>query len=172
MSLDTLLLVYPVHRFFCISIILFRYLIEASTGIYTGSIFQDRSIARAGYFGEVVNFRDGSTIVQKTHHRSIYQSTYNNYNLQWRQKHVQSFGGRGVMVIRNPYRAVLSYWNYKTMKSHTKTNTADSLKSAKFQQFAKTGIQRWLEVITDWLEYSNELYCIFYEVCYSQKCCF
>ena len=68
------------------------------------------------------------------------------------------------MVIRNPYRAVLSYWNYKTMKSHTKTNTADSLKSAKFQQFAKTGIQRWLEVITDWLEYSNELYCIFYEV--------
>ena len=144
--------------------IVHRYLIEASTGVYTGSIFQDKSIARAGYYGELSSFRDGSTIVQKTHHRSIYVAHYAGYNLQWRQKHVKQFGGRGVMVIRNPYKAILSYWNFKTTKSHTKTNTADSLHSDKFQEFAKVGIQRWLEVITDWLEYSTDLYCIYYEV--------
>ena len=83
--------------------------------------------------------------------------------------------------LRNPYKAILSYWNFKNTKSHTKTISGDSLRSQKFQQFARTGAQRysqlssnvrvtlllmfrWLEVIKDWLQYSTDLYCIYYEV--------
>ena len=91
------------------------------------------------------------------------------------------FNGRGVLVIRNPFKAILSYWNFKNTKSHTKTISGASLRSERFQHFAKTGAQRsssasclktgmiiyifrWLEVITDWLQYSTDVYCIYYEV--------
>ena len=53
-----------------------RYLIEAATGVYTGSIFRDKSILEAGHHGEARNFKDGSTIVQKTHHRALYVDHY------------------------------------------------------------------------------------------------
>ena len=52
------------------------------------------------------------------------------------------FNGRGVLVIRNPYKAILSYWNFKNTKSHTKTISGASLRSERFQHFAKTGAQR------------------------------
>ena len=26
---------------------------------------------------------------------------------------MSQFGGRGVLVVRNPYKAILSYWNFK-----------------------------------------------------------
>ena len=35
------------------------------------------------------------------------------YDLGWRRRHVSQFGGRGVLVVRNPYKAILSYWNFK-----------------------------------------------------------
>merc|ERR1719431_872046 len=44
-----------------------RYLVEGATGIYTGSIFNDKSILRAGHAGEGRDYKDGSTILQKTH---------------------------------------------------------------------------------------------------------
>ena len=53
-----------------------RYLIESSTGVFTGSIFNDRSILTAGHLGEARHFQDGSTILQKTHHNSLYVSSY------------------------------------------------------------------------------------------------
>ena len=53
-----------------------RYLIEAASGVYTGSIFRDKSILAAGHHGEARNFKDGSTILQKTHHRALYVDHY------------------------------------------------------------------------------------------------
>ena len=54
--------------------------------------------------------------------------------------------------------------NHQTTKSHTRTVSGDSLHSARFQQFARTGAQRWLEVISDWLQYSSDLHTVYYEV--------
>ena len=39
-----------------------RYLIEAATGVYTGSVFRDKSILSAGHHGEMRDPRDGSTV--------------------------------------------------------------------------------------------------------------
>ena len=30
---------------------------------------------------------------------------------------MSQFGGRGVLVVRNPYKAILSYWNFKVRLS-------------------------------------------------------
>ena len=39
------------------------------------------------------------------------------------QAHIASFGGRAVVVVRNPYKAILSYWNFFNTKSHTRSST-------------------------------------------------
>ena len=46
-----------------------RYLVESSSGVFTGSVFTDPAIAKAGHYGESVDYADGSTLLQKTHHR-------------------------------------------------------------------------------------------------------
>ena len=129
-----------------------RYLLEATTGVFTGSVFNDKTIFNAGHFGETADFMDGTTILQKTHHKATYKN------------HINKFGGRAVLVIRNPYEAILSYWNFKKTKSHTKTVATKSLHSAEFRKFVRVGASRWLEIIQDWLLYSKELYVVLYEV--------
>ena len=97
------------------------------------------------------------------------------------------FDGRGVLVIRwdlsklayfhanqisfkyyvnlrNPYKAILSYWNFKRTKSHTKTVDVESLHSEEFLDFVRVGAERWLEVIKDWLQLSTSCHVILYEV--------
>jgi len=140
-----------------------RYLIEGATGLYTGSIFNDKSILRAGHAGEGRRYTDGSTILQKTHHRSLYVSSYRHYGLPWRKEHISTFKGRAVVVVRNPYKAILSYWNFFNTKSHTRVIAETSFGSQKFQDFVSTGAERWLEVIQDWTSYGKELHFIFYE---------
>ena len=133
-----------------------RYLVEAATGVFTGSIWNDMSIFRAGQYGEIRDHRDGSTILQNTHHRSVNDPFYLKYGPAWRREHVADFGGRGVLVIRNPYKAILSHWNWQGTQSHTKT--------AEFREFVRVGAERWLELIQDWLEFSTDCHVIFYEV--------
>ena len=139
-------------------------MVEAASGVFTGSVFHDGRILRAGHLGEARAFRDGTTILQKTHHRALYVSQYKNYGLAWRRRHVQQFSGRGVLVIRNPYKAILSYWNFKNTKSHTKTVDVSSLHSEQFLDFVRVGAERWLEVIKDWLQLSTSCHVILYEV--------
>ena len=42
------------------------------------------------------------------------------YDLEWRDRHIRTFAGRGILLIRNPYHAILSYWNFL----HTSSPTA------------------------------------------------
>ena len=140
-----------------------RYLIEGATGVYTGSIFSDSSLIRAGHLGEGREYNDGSTILQKTHHRSLYLGRYNAYDMKWREEHVREFGGRAVVVVRNPYKAILSYWNYFNTQSHTSIVSENSFESQKFQDFVLTGAERWLELVTDWVNLGQDVYFMFYE---------
>jgi len=140
-----------------------RYLVEGATGLYTGSIFNDKTILRAGHHGEGREYKDGSTIMQKTHHRSIYIERYRQYDFKWREDHVSSFEGRAVLVIRNPYKAILSYWNFFNTKSHTNVISEGSFESAKFRDFVFTGASRWFELLSDWLSMGKDVYLIFYE---------
>ena len=143
---------------------LIRYLVEAATGAFTGSMYNDSSILSAGHYGEARYYNDGSTLLQKTHHRAPYVAQYTKYGLDWRIHHVRLFGGRGVLVIRNPYKAILSYWNFMRTKSHTEIVAAESLHSAEFQEFVRVGAERWLELIQDWLQFSTDCHIIMYEV--------
>ena len=43
--------------------------------------------------------------MQKTHHRSLLDSEYEKYDLTWRQNIIDLVDGRGVLLLRNPYKA-------------------------------------------------------------------
>ena len=96
-----------------------RYLLEAASGIFTGSIYNNAGIKAAGHYGEGRDFRDGSTILQKTH-RNIPRSG--------------RFEGRGVLVIRNPYKALISFYNYGQTRSQTKSVAAQNLATKRFHK--------------------------------------
>ena len=44
-----------------------RYLLEGAGGVFTGSRYKDLQIQTLGLWGEIRDWREGSTIVQKTH---------------------------------------------------------------------------------------------------------
>ena len=137
-----------------------RYLLEAATGVFTGSVYNDDEIYKAGHLGEKRDHTDGSTLVQKTHHSALGPQRK---NFTWRIEHIEQFGGRGVLVIRNPYRAIISFWNHKKA-GHTNTAVLESLESEEFKTFVIDQAERWLEVTQDWLELSHSCPVIFYEV--------
>ena len=137
-----------------------RYLLEAATGVFTGSVYNDDEIYKAGHLGEKRDHTDGSTLVQKTHHSALGP---HRKNFTWRIEHIEQFGGRGVLVIRNPYRAIISFWNHKKA-GHTNTAVLESLESEEFKTFVIDQAERWLEVTQDWLELSHSCPVIFYEV--------
>jgi len=138
-----------------------RYLIEGASGMFTGSIYNDQKIYQAGHWGENRNYLDGTTILQKTHHRSLY--SLSNKTLQWRINHIKKFKGRAVLVIRNPFDAILSYYNYRGTHSHTKKLNSSAFLTPKFKDFAYTGITRWYELIEDWIDYGTQVHIVFYE---------
>ena len=108
-----------------------RYLLEAATGVFTGSVYSNQGIIKAGLYGEARDYRDGSTLLQKTHH-NIDQSKI--FELEWRQKQIRQFGGRGVLVIRNPYKAIISFYNYGQTRSQTKSVAAQNLATKRFHK--------------------------------------
>ena len=71
------------------------------------------------------------------------------------------------MVVRNPYKALISYWNFlkigwpRVVKIEevklSGFNTSD------FRNFVFLGIYRWFELIDDWVTFGSDIYFIFYE---------
>ena len=69
-----------------------------------------------------------------------------------------------MVVVRNPYRAIISYWNWeKTGGHHTKLVKDNTYNSREFSDFVFTGIYRWFELIDDWINFGKDLYFVFYE---------
>eukprot|EP00092_Neocalanus_flemingeri_P030481 GFUD01033089.1.p1 GENE.GFUD01033089.1~~GFUD01033089.1.p1 ORF type:complete len:320 (-),score=75.32 GFUD01033089.1:155-1114(-) len=136
-----------------------RFLIEAATGVFTGSLYGGKYFVSAGHLGETRPFDDGSTIVQKTHLRCGERKAC---PMTWRENHIQRFGGRAVVIIRNPYKAIVSRWNHAEA-GFKKTASKASLNSPAFEQFVFHNIAQWFEVVEDAVLFMEDVHIIFYE---------
>ena len=76
-----------------------RHLLEGATGFFTSSIYRDKDLKAGGFLGETVRFTDGSTVATKTHLSSFQDHT----EKERREKIIEDFGGRGIVIIRNPF---------------------------------------------------------------------
>jgi hypothetical protein len=71
-----------------------------------------------GHYGELTRPDCRCTIVQKTHEYIPQEKTPNRTD----------FHGNGVLIIRNPYKAIISHKNYKDSRSHVKMADEDHFK--------------------------------------------
>jgi hypothetical protein len=128
---------------------LMRTLLEKATGIVTGSDTRpDRSLSlelaeRHNLVGEGVTHPSMVAFV-KTH---------------WPERTGNQVykGKRAILLVRNPYDAIDSYWNLNVTKSHTKTVT-DSVYERfhdKFERLARNEICIWLQFQDYWLRKAN-----------------
>ena len=62
----------------------------------------------AGLYGEMMEFDCGCTIFQKAHHYFYEREDNDNW-----------FNGSFILIIRNPYKAIVSYSNYLATLDHT-----------------------------------------------------
>ena len=76
-----------------------RRLIEALTGVWTGSVYGDTSLLRAGFKGELSR---ASVVAVKTHHPFV----------DSKHDKEQLLGRRVILLLRNPARSIPSWHNY------------------------------------------------------------
>jgi len=114
-----------------------RQLIEGATGVFTGSRYKDLQIQMYGLWGEIRDWQDGTTIVQKTHDSH--------------PNHVKNdFGGRGILILRNPYDAVLSDHNF-LFGGHMGVGPPTSFDREDWSQFVSIEAESWLSLALHWV---------------------
>ena len=104
-----------------------RYLLEGVTGHYTGSMYNDISLRKKGFYGEGVPADAGIVVTVKTHghttgkgaheERPAQVSFCKNLNLVANSLHQIAFNHHAevnhsaILLIRNPYEAIIGHRN-------------------------------------------------------------
>ncbi|XP_042875175.1 WSC domain-containing protein 1-like [Penaeus japonicus] len=130
-----------------------RYLLEAASGIFTSSVYTDRTLIAAGYLGERHKLGWKTTIATKSHFIKHLQ----------KYKHVPT-----VTVIRNPARMLVSLWSYVNIKNrrrkHVQSVDESSLQTKEFHDFVQSKLRKWLNTTIFSLTQCSEVFPVFYEL--------
>ncbi|XP_045106832.1 uncharacterized protein LOC123501860 [Portunus trituberculatus] len=112
-----------------------RELIEGATGVFTGSTYDDQHLYVTGMFGELESWSAGTTLTQKTHSAS--------------PSVVASFSSRAVVLVRNPYRALLAYHNY-LYGGHLGYAPVSNYRSKDWGAFVHMQARAWMDIAVNW----------------------
>ena len=74
-----------------------------------------------------------------------------------------SFQGRAVVLVRNPYNALVALWNFKQTQSHTSVANRSTYDTEQFQRFITSQSTHWLKIIENWVKHGKDLHFIAYE---------
>ncbi|XP_047488879.1 WSC domain-containing protein 1-like [Penaeus chinensis] len=141
-----------------------RYLLEAASGVFTGSVYTDAEIRNAGYLGEGDRADSGRTLVQKTHGGALtkaHNDLVSRYNFIKADVPV-------VLIIRDPARALLSYWKFlhgRGKGSHTNQVSEKTYRTAEFRRHVERMVPRWEELVSDRLLWQKApIYVLYYDL--------
>ncbi|XP_021940466.1 WSC domain-containing protein 1-like isoform X2 [Zootermopsis nevadensis] len=129
-----------------------RYLLETASGIFTGSVYIDRRIISKGFYGEAVPPDCGCTVVQKTHGFAL--DGLVPAGLAQRTAEMKLFQGRGILLLRNPYEALLSYRNF-LYGGHTGFAPHSRFRGPEWERFATQLAVVWKELAATWINYTR-----------------
>ncbi|XP_050687514.1 WSC domain-containing protein 1-like [Eriocheir sinensis] len=134
-----------------------RYLLEAASGIFTGSIYADESLMERGYLGEYDSVTSMRTLVQKIHW--ITPCTPKDRQCPRNNRTIPT-----VLLLRNPAKAIISYYKYTKTLSHTKQIPVSDFRTKSFHYFVRHNIRSWRELALDrLLRTEAPLYVMHYE---------
>lgn len=131
-----------------------RYLIEGATGIFTGSLYDDTSLTRKGMYGEGIIYDSGMTILQKSHGYTTGDAMKVSHQERLNQNHLDELNHQGVIVIRNPFKALISH-RHLDVGGHTGYAPKAHFLGRGWAEFVtlKTGL--WKDFYVDWLTLSE-----------------
>ena len=66
-------------------------------------------------------------------------------------------------MIRNPFRALISFWNWEKTQNNTGLANTLSFCSSEFREFVFNAVSRWYELIEDWVTWGTNLKIVFFE---------
>ncbi|XP_071536183.1 LOW QUALITY PROTEIN: uncharacterized protein [Panulirus ornatus] len=125
-----------------------RHLLEAASGVFTGSTYRDQQLFMNGYLGELDSWTSRTTFTQKTH--------------ECNPAHIKAFNGTGILLIRNPYRAILSYHNF-LFGGHTGYAPVSNYRRKDWNAFLHVQTRYWLEMAINWTTQTKALHVLHYE---------
>ncbi|XP_076033724.1 uncharacterized protein LOC143020815 [Oratosquilla oratoria] len=138
-----------------------RYLVEAATGVFTGSIYHDEALAVKGMWGERDDYRAGTTLLQKTHSKPLLQSdlTKNGTRSPKDQEEIffllsESRPRRAVLLLRNPFECMLALRHYH-MAGHTGFASRDAFVGPGWKNFTLERALAWKSLAESWLTLRN-----------------
>ncbi|XP_076336830.1 WSCD family member GA21586-like [Tachypleus tridentatus] len=125
-----------------------RYLVQQSTGYFTGSIYGDSALAMTGFHAERIS--NGSVILVKTH--------------EWGETGRRKFH-KAILLVREPSRALLAEFNRRFGGHLGYAPQRMFFKSQKkeWQTFLEKQIKVWKELTLDWLKFNGPLHIVRYE---------
>ncbi|XP_046363397.2 WSCD family member CG9164-like [Haliotis rufescens] len=126
-----------------------RHLLEQMTGVATGSDDFDKNLEARGFLGE--RKMDGSTIAVKTH--TLYKPQS--------RKPLRDIK-RAILIIRNPYNAMVADFNRLHSKSHVGTVSLPIF-IRDWKRYLSEWSHKWYSLNHSWITQKDNLLVIFYE---------
>ncbi|XP_070185073.1 WSCD family member GA21586-like [Littorina saxatilis] len=120
-----------------------RHLLQQLTGIYTGSVYNDKQLIRGGFLGESV--RDGTVVAIKTH--------------LVEKDHPYE---RAILIIRNPYDAMFAEFNRRGSNNHVGV-APFRFYIQHWNSFVKQFVSQWLMFHKCWMTFRGPVLLIVYD---------
>ncbi|XP_043215331.1 WSC domain-containing protein 1-like [Amphibalanus amphitrite] len=136
-----------------------RYLIEGATGVFTGSVYNDRGLADNGFYGETVSESSGRTLLQKTHGYTLLTEPTPSWSS--RRRMVERHGRRAVVLIRNPYEALISLRNFAA--GHLGYAADKHFLGETWSSWVTLKANHWRDFYMDWLNMTSLAHVIHFE---------
>ncbi|XP_037799298.1 uncharacterized protein LOC119594312 [Penaeus monodon] len=134
-----------------------RYVVEVLTGVFTGSVYHDEVLAIKGFWGERDGYRQGTTLMQKTHSFPLLPHEVKDgiYNGQEFRFLLPKGPRRAVLLLRNPWESLVALRHF-----HAAGHTG-------FGSWANFTVERadfWVKLNAAWLALADtDLHVIHYE---------
>ncbi|XP_050687511.1 WSC domain-containing protein 1-like isoform X2 [Eriocheir sinensis] len=139
-----------------------RYLLEAASGVFTGSVYSDQILFYTGYLGEWDPPNSRRTLVQKTH--SLTQHNLNKFDSLFMRFLVGTTYVPTVLLLRNPAKSILSFYKFMKNRHHPSRIPASEYENKEFSSFVKMTVKWWTDqALNRLLETEAPLYVMHYE---------
>ncbi|XP_071835317.1 sialate:O-sulfotransferase 1-like [Apostichopus japonicus] len=133
-----------------------RRLLERSTGIYTGSVASKTegqiAVRSEAFLGDQLPYYSRTTLCQMTH--------------LFKVRHVDEFTSGAILLIRNPYTAIVTEVFNKYMNksdADSQRRAIEFMKSEDWPSFVDKSAFEWLATATNWIRRSKRLIVVNYE---------
>ena len=90
-------------------------MIEGITGYYTGSMYNDIALRKKGFYGEGVPADAGLVMTVKTHGHTTGEGAHVASKLKVEYNHHTEVNQTAILLIRNPYKAIIGSKNQPTI---------------------------------------------------------